>query len=131
MHITTKDAMSNDRLIDSMIADSLSWDTTDRDGLTRHLMLTVTASRIIESGARVQITRMNPDEVQGAECLIVRIIGPRGVEDIQVDSMGDTIMLSGDRAGRTLHGPRQGFTADQAASMAAAFIDGFARSFRH
>ena len=131
MHITTKTAMSSDRLIDSMIADAISWDMSDRDGLRRHLMLTVTASRIIESGAPVQITPMAPDEGQGAVCLRVRVIGQSGVEEIQVDAMGDTIMISGDRAGRTLHGPRQGFTADQAASMAAAFIDGFARSFRH
>ena len=130
MHITTKDT-SSDRLIDSMIADALAMDINDRDGLTRHLMLTVAASRIIETNAPVRIIPKSPGEVQGAECLIVEVTGPRGVEEIQVDAMGDTYMVSGEQAGRTLHGALKGFTADQGASSTAAFIDGFARTFRH
>lgn len=129
MHITTKTAVTSERLITDMICDSLAWNMADRDGLNRHLMLTVIASRIVESGAPVRITPMAPHEVQGAECLMVRVTGPQGTEDIQVDTMGDTIMVSGDRAGRTLYGAGSGFSADQGASAAAAFIAGFARSF--
>ena len=122
-------AVGSKKLINDMIADSLAIDINDRDTLTRHLMLTVAASRIIETHAPVRITPKSPGEVQGAECLIVEVTGPRGVEEIQIDAMGDTFMVSGEQAGRTLHGALKGFPADQGASSVAAFIDGFARAF--